>query len=115
VGCAGAADADSAVDGAATLIIRLPVPFAPPVGTVTTKGFGVQVTPGGSPVVGQVTFTLPVNPPVGVKVIVDVLLAPAVTVAALPPMVNEPVLPIVPVKEKFKMLFPPKAMGLGSA
>jgi len=90
VGRAGAAEADSAVDGAATLIVKLPVPFAPPVGTVTTKGFGEQVTPGGSPAMGQVTFTLPLNPPVGVKVMVEVLLAPAVTVALPPPMVNEP-------------------------
>ena len=90
VGRAGAAEADSAVDAAATLIVKLPVPFAPLVGTVTTKGFGVQVTPGGSPPAGQVTFTLPLNPPVGVRVMLDVPLAPAVTVAVLPPMVNEP-------------------------
>jgi hypothetical protein len=52
------------------------------------SGFGVHVTPGGS--VGQVTFTFPVNPPVGVTVMVDVPLPPAVTVAALPAIVNEP-------------------------
>jgi len=66
--------------------------------TLIASGFGVQVTPGGSPAAGQVTFTLPVKPPVGVTVIVDVPLAPAVAVAALPPTVNEPVVVTLTVK-----------------
>lgn len=84
--------------------------------TLIASGFGEQVTPGGKAAAGQVTLTVPVKPPVGVTVMVDAPLAPpAVAVTALPLMVKEPVpLPIVPVKEKFKILLPPKAMGLGS-
>jgi len=84
--------------------------------TLMGSGFGVHVTPGGSPAAGHVTFTLPVKPPVGVTVMVDGPLAPAVAVTAVPAMVNEPVLPLpmVPVKEKFKTLLPPKARGSGS-
>ena len=55
------------------------------------SGFGEQVTPGGNPAAGQVTFTVPVNPPVGVTVIVDVPLLPAATAGMfVPPMVKEP-------------------------
>ncbi len=56
---------------------------------LTTSGFGEQVTPGGG--VGHVTFTMPVNPPAGVTVIVEVPLLPAVTVAAVPETVKVPV------------------------
>jgi hypothetical protein len=56
------------------------------------RGLGVQVTPAGKLAAGQVTFTVPMNPPLGVTVMVDGPLAPAVAVAALPLMVNEPVL-----------------------
>ena len=54
------------------------------------SGFGEQVTPGGNAAAGQVTFTVPVNPPVGVTVIVDVPPDPAEAITALPPMVKEP-------------------------
>ena len=57
----------------------------------------------------------PVKPPLGVTVIGEVPLLPAATVTAAPLTVNEPVPPpIVPVKEKFKTLLPPKATGFGS-
>jgi hypothetical protein len=61
-----------------------------------TNGFGEQVVVGGvspcggNPAARQVTFTVLINPPLGVTVIVDIWLAPAVTVTALPPIVNEP-------------------------
>jgi len=86
---AGAAEAVRVVDGAATATVKEPVTAAVPV-TFMASGFGEQVTPGGNPAAGQVTLTLLVNPPVGVKVIVDVPLAPAVAVAAVPLMVKEP-------------------------
>jgi hypothetical protein len=54
------------------------------------SGFGEQVTPAGNPVAGQVTFTVPVNPPVGVTVMVDGPLAPAVAVTAVPLIVKLP-------------------------
>ncbi len=98
-------------EGAATATVRL---FATGEALVTliANGFGEQVTPGGKFAAGQVTLTVPVKPPLGVTVIEEVALLPAVTVAALPLTVNEPVpLPIVPVNEKFKTLFPPKARG----
>src|SRR6266516_5806612 len=69
--CTGAAEADKPIEGAATATVKLPVTAAVPV-TLIAKGFGMQVTPEGRPVAGQVTFTLPVNPPVGVTVIVEV-------------------------------------------
>jgi len=47
-----------------------------------------QVTPG--TVVPQLIATLPVNPPVGVNVIVELPLPPAVTVTADPASVNDP-------------------------
>jgi len=56
------------------------VPLPPPLGTVTVSVVGEHagvaegvehVTPAGNPADGQVTFTVPVNPPVGVTVIVD--------------------------------------------
>jgi len=58
--------------------------------TLIPNGFGVQLTPGGKFAAAHVTLTIPVKPPVGVTVIVEVALLPAVTVAVLPPMVNEP-------------------------
>jgi hypothetical protein len=54
------------------------------------SGFGVQVMPGGNPVPAQVTCTLPVKPPLGVTVMVDTLLLPAVTVTGVAVMLNEP-------------------------
>jgi len=89
--CTGAAEADKLVEGAATATVKLPVTAVVPV-TLIAKGFGEQVTPAGKPVAGQVTFTLLMNPPVGVTVIVEVPLLPAVAVTALPPTVNDPVL-----------------------
>jgi len=73
-------------DGAATLTVSVPVPF-PLLGTVTFRA--PQVTPGKA--VPHVIATLPVNPPVGVSVIVDVPLPPAVTVAAVPAKLKLPV------------------------
>lgn len=108
-------DALVAEEGAATATVKLPVTAAVPV-TLIASGLGEQVTPGGKFAAGQVTLTVPVKPPVGVTVIVDMLLLPAVTVVSAPPMVNDPVpLPMVPLKEKFKMLLPPRAIGFGSA
>src|ERR1700682_6823334 len=92
----GAADAVSVVDGAATATVSWPVTAAVPV-TLIASGFGVHVTPAGNPAAGQVTFTMPVNPPLCVTVIVEVPEAPAVTVAALPPIVHVPLLVTVTV------------------
>ena len=83
-------------DGAATATVKVPVTAAVPV-TVIGSGFGEQVTPGGKFAVGQVTFTTPVKPPVGVTVIVDGPLMPAETAAAVPPIVKEPLLVTVTV------------------
>ena len=80
-----------AEDGPATLIASCPVPFPPP-GTGTLRA--VQLTPG--KVVPHVIATLPANPPVGVTVIVDIPLLPAVTGVAAPLTVNDP--PLVTVK-----------------
>src|SRR2546430_15819968 len=85
----GTAEAVRVDDGAVTFSVRVPVTAAVPV-TFIASGFGEQVTPGGNPAAGQVTFTMHVNPPVGGKVIVDVPLDPAVAVTAEPPMVKEP-------------------------
>jgi hypothetical protein len=73
-------------DGAATLTVSVPVPF-PLLGTVMFRA--PQVTPGKA--VPHVIATLPVNPLVGVSVIVEVPLLPAVAVAAVPPNVKLPV------------------------
>src|SRR5258708_37985628 len=93
----GAAEAVSMVDGAATATVKDPVTAVVPV-TLIASGLGEQVTPGGSPAAGQFTFTMPINPPVGVTVIVDVPLVPAMAVAALPPIVKLPVLVTLTVK-----------------
>jgi len=86
---AGAAEAVSVVDGGATVKVSWPVTAAVP-DTLIGSGFGEQVTPAGNPAAGQVTLTLPVKPPVGVTVMVEGPLAPAVAVAAVPPMVKLP-------------------------
>ena len=86
---AGAVEAVRVDDGAVTFSVKVPVTAAVPV-TLIASGFGEQVTPGGNPAAGQVTLTLLMNPPVGVRVIVDGPLAPALAVTALPPMVKEP-------------------------
>jgi len=83
-------------EGAATATVKLPVTAAVPV-TLIPNGFGVQLTPGGKFAAAHVTLTIPVKPPVGVTVIVEVALLPVVTVAALPPMVKEPELETVTV------------------
>jgi hypothetical protein len=60
---------------------------------------------------------VPVEPAAGVTVIVDVPLLPAITgegETAVPPIVNPPV-PLLLAKVKFKTLFPPSAIGFGSA
>jgi hypothetical protein len=81
------------VEGALTLIASCPVALAPPLGTVTLRG--EQLTPG--KVAPQVIATLPVNPPVGVSVIAELPLLPAVTVAAAPARAKEPLLVTVTV------------------
>jgi len=85
----GAAEAVSVVDGGATATVNWPVTAAVPV-TLIGSGFGEHVMPAGNPAAGQVTFTLPVKPPVGVNVMVEGPLAPAVAVTALPPIVKLP-------------------------
>src|SRR5882762_4745365 len=86
---AGADEAVSVVDGGATATVSWPVTAAVP-DTLIASGFGEQVTPAGNPPAGQVTFTGPVNPLVGVTVMVDGPLAPAIAVTALPPIVKLP-------------------------
>ena len=54
------------------------------------SGFGLQVTPGGNPDPEQLTWTLPVKPPVGVTVMVDTALLPAVTVIGVAVTLKEP-------------------------
>jgi|ERR1700687_3990308 hypothetical protein len=94
----GAADAVSVVDGAATATVSWPVTAAVPV-TLIASGFGAHVTPAGNPAAGQVTFTVPKKPPVGVTVMVEEPLGPpAVDVTALPPIVKLPVLFTLTVK-----------------
>src|SRR2546430_2237290 len=80
----GTAEAVRVDDGAVTFSVRVPVTAAVPV-TLIASGFGEQVTPGGNPAAGQVTLTLLMNPPVGVRVIVagNVMGVPEVTVEAL--------------------------------
>jgi hypothetical protein len=82
-------EADNVVDGAATATVNAAVTGAVPA-TVIVSGFGVQLTPGGNPVPTQVTCTLPVKPPLGVTVMVDPPLLPAVTVTGVAVMLNEP-------------------------
>jgi hypothetical protein len=89
MGSASAVVAVRVVDGAATATVNCPVAAAALV-TLIASGFGEHVTPAGNPAAGQVTFTVSVNPPVGVTVIVEVPEAPAVTVTALPPTVKLP-------------------------
>jgi hypothetical protein len=83
------------------LIASCPVPFPPPLGTVTLRA--VQLTPG--KVVPQVIATVPVNLLVGVTVIIELPLAPAVTGVAAPLTVNEP--PLVTVKVMVLLATPP--------
>jgi hypothetical protein len=93
---AGAAEAVRVVDGAVTFTVNDPVTAAVPV-TLIGSGLGEQVAPAGNAAAGHVTFTLPVNPPVGVTVMVDVPPAPAATVTAVPPTVKLPLLVTVTV------------------
>lgn len=82
-------EADNVVDGAATATVNGALAGTAPV-MVMVRGFGVQLTPGGSPVPAQVTCTLPVKPPLGVMVMVDTPVLPAVTVTGVAAMLNEP-------------------------
>ena len=82
-------EADNVVEGAATRTVNAPVTGAAPL-TAIVSGLGVQVTPGGNPVPAQETWTLPVKPPVGVTVMVDMPLLPAVTVTGVAVMLKEP-------------------------
>jgi hypothetical protein len=77
------------VDGAATKTVNAPVTGAVPL-TAMVNGFGAQLMPGANPVPEQVTCTLPVKPPVGVTVMVDTPLLPAVTVTGVAVMLYEP-------------------------
>jgi len=63
-------------DGPVTLTVSVPI-TALAVVTLILRGFGEHITPGGS--VGHVTATVPVNPLLGVTVIVEVAELPAVT------------------------------------
>jgi hypothetical protein len=75
------------VDGAATFTVSDPVPFPPPL--VTGMLSAPQVTPG--TVVPQlITTPVLVNPPLGVNVIVDVPLPPAITLTLDPARLYEP-------------------------
>ena len=106
-----------AAAGAATVTVKVPDDAVVPV-VMIAKGFGVHVTPGGSPDAAQVILTLvePVAPVPGVTVILDVPLPPAVTgdgETSVPAIVKLPVAPL-PEKVKLKTDFPPKANGLSS-
>jgi len=90
----GNLEAVNVLDGAATATVNIPVAGFAPV-TEIVSGFGVHVTPGGNPMPAQVICTSPVKPPLGVTVIVDVALPPAVTVSAVPVTANVPVVPAV--------------------
>jgi len=57
---------------------------------VMFSGLGEQLTPGGKVAAGQVTATVPVNPPLGVTVIVEFAEPPAVALAADPVAVKFP-------------------------
>jgi len=75
----GTSDAISEDEFAVVLTVNAPVAAA----ALVTLMFNVpQVTPGGN--VGQVIATVPVNPPLGVTVIVDDPIPPAVTGVAEP-------------------------------
>jgi hypothetical protein len=80
-------DAVNVVEGPATITVNVPVTGVDP---VTSMVRGVQVTPGGNPVPEHITWTLPVKPPLGVTVMVDEPLLPAVTVAGVPVTVKLP-------------------------
>src|SRR5260370_35306059 len=69
--CTGAAEADKLVEGAATATGKLPVTAVVPV-TLVAKGFSEQVTPAGKPLDGQVTVTMPSDPPVELTLTVTV-------------------------------------------
>jgi hypothetical protein len=82
-------EADKVDVGAPTRTVNAPVTGAVPL-TAMVSGFGLQLTPGGSPVPAQESCTLPVKPPVGVTVMVDTPLLPAVTVTGDAVTLNEP-------------------------
>jgi hypothetical protein len=83
------------LDGPATATVSCPVAGAAPV-TMMVSGLGVQVTPGGSPVLPHITCkAVLVKPPAGVTVIVEAALAPAVTVTGVPVTVKLPTVPVV--------------------
>ena len=86
---AGTTEALVVEEGAATAIVTVPV-AADAVVTLIEGAFGHE-TPGGKPAEGQVIATMPVKPPLGVTVTVDVPLPPAIAVAAPALTVNEPV------------------------
>ena len=97
----GAAEADIEDEFAATATVRVPI-AADALVTLIVGGF-VQVTPGGKLAAGQVMATIPMKPPLGVTVIVDVPLLPTVTVAAVGAgvKVNDPVVVAVTVTVAF--------------
>lgn len=82
------------LEGAATATVKTPVAgFA--LVTEIVSGFGVHVTPAGKPMPAQLICTSPVKPPLGVTVIVEMALLPAVTVTAVPVTANVPWVPAV--------------------
>ena len=83
-------DAVRVVELAATAIVSVPV-VGLAVVTLMFSGFGVQVMPTAASEVAavvdvQVTPTMPVKPPLGVTVIVEVPLLPAVMPAGVVPV-----------------------------
>ena len=97
------------------MIVNWPVAAVVPV-AVICSGFGVHATPGGRVV--QVTFTIcvPTEPAPGVTVIVEEPLLPALTVVGVSaPAAMVKLLLALLTNVKLKMVFPPRAMGLGSA
>jgi len=98
-------------DGSNTFIVNVPVVV--PEGRLS----GVHVTPGNAP---QVIATTPANPLFGVIVIVEVpeaIVPPGAGVVVTDAAVAliEKLPDVLPAKVKFNTLFPPNAIGLGSA
>ena len=78
-------------EGAATARVRVPVAALVLV-TLIGRDAGAQVTPGGKLLGSQLTLTVPVKPPFGVTVTVELALLPAATAVALPDTENDALL-----------------------
>lgn len=89
---------EAVVDGAVVLMVSVAVPAVAPViftGVVAPKlKVGKSRAPEGLEVIAAVSATLPVNPPLGVTVMVEVLpvVAPGARVTAVPERVRLPTL-----------------------